>query len=54
MIAVLSIFLVCSGGGVAAHALSDMETGHQWHSRPTDVAVLAVSSVVFVVGMLLY
>jgi hypothetical protein len=52
--AVLSIFLVCSGGGVAAHALSDMETGHQWHSLPTDVAVLVLSSLVFLAGMLLY
>jgi hypothetical protein len=54
VIAVLSIFLVCSGGGVAAHALSDMETGHQWHSRPTDVAVLVLSTLVFAVGMLLF
>lgn len=54
MIAVLSIFLVCSGGGVAAHAISDIETGHQWHSLPTDVVVLVLSSLVFAAGMLLF
>ena len=54
MTAVLSILLVCAGGGVAAHAISDMETGHQWHSLPTDVAVLVMSGLVFLAGMLLY
>jgi hypothetical protein len=54
VIAVLSILLVCSGGGVAAHAISDIEMGHQWHSLPMDVAVLVMSGLVFLAGMLLY
>jgi hypothetical protein len=54
VIAVLSILLVCSGGGVAAHTISDMETGQPGHSRQVDLVVLAGSALVFLAGMLLY
>ena len=54
MTVVLSILLVCGGGGVAAHTISDMETGQQAHSRQIDVMLLAGSALVFLVGMLLY
>jgi hypothetical protein len=51
VIAVLSIVLVCSGGGVAAHTFSDMETGHPAHAGPPDLAMLAMSAVVFLLGV---
>jgi len=51
---VLSILLVCGGGGVAAHTISDMETGQHPHSRQLDVMLLAGSALVLLVGILLY
>jgi hypothetical protein len=52
VIAVLSIFLVCGGGGVAAHTISDLETGHPGHSRPAELTVLGLSALVFLLGVL--
>jgi hypothetical protein len=54
VIAVLSILLLVTGGGVAAHAISDMESGHLWHTMPIDLAVLAGASTVFLAGLLLF
>lgn len=53
MTPVLSILLVVGGGGVAAHAISDIETGNLWHSTATDLRVAMIAALAVLTGIVL-
>lgn len=49
----LVVVMLVGSGGLAAHALSDLENGCAEHSHRVDVGVLALCSVVFAAALVL-
>jgi hypothetical protein len=50
---VVAVMMIVGGGGAAAHALSDIDAGHPWHSLRSDVGLLIAAMVTLVSGLLL-
>ena len=53
VIPVVAVLMIVGGGGAAAHALSDMDAGHPWHSLRSDVGLLVAAVLTLVLGLLL-
>jgi hypothetical protein len=53
VIPVVAVLMIVGGGGAAAHALSDMDAGHPWHSLRSDVGLLLAAVLTLVLGLLL-
>lgn len=53
MTPVVAVVMIVGGGGAAAHALSDIDAGHPWHSLRSDIGMLLAAVLTLVAGLLL-
>ena len=53
MTPVVAVMMIVGGGGAAAHALSDIDAGHPWHSLRSDVELLLAAVLTLALGLLL-